>query len=509
MLQSMPVDESETKKALHLLEKLSVAVFIVAYNAESHIYNVLNRIPEKLRNEFAEVYLIDDSSEDLTYDVAVQSRKDLNYIKLTVLRTPFNRGYGGNQKLGYLYALKKGFDIVVLLHGDGQYAPEYLPQMISPFEDEEVGAVFGSRMIHKLDALKGGMPFYKWVGNRILTGFENSILRTSLSEFHTGYRAYRISTLRNLPFLYNSDGFHFDTEIIIQLLATGKRIREVKVPTFYGDELCHVNGVEYALNCAKSVIKYRLTQLGLFYEPYFDFKLFEEDKYFLKLSPNSLHQYVLQRNWDPEIEVCELGAYRGDLSAFLAEKVKKVTCVDLVLPERAGKARAVTMDLDGDFDKVLGTKKYDAVIALDLIEHLNDPHEGVRKIFRMLKPRAYLYASTGNIGYLITRLGLLLGQFNYGKRGILDLTHKKLFTIYSFKKLLKQNGFVVKEMRSFGPPIFDMISQSTFFKVIDTLTSFLARMWPSLFAYNFLIIAQRMDDIEDIYNETLRSESSR
>ena len=322
------VNEKEVEKTIRLLEKYKVAVFIVTFNAENHLFSVLKRIPEKLRDRFAEIYIIDDSSSDSTFDVAVQSRMDLNCRNLVIFRTPFNRGYGGNQKLGYYYALKKEFDIVLLLHGDGQYAPEYLPQMLNPFEDDETEAVFGSRMLRKMEALKGGMPVYKWVGNQILTRFENFMLNTSLSEFHTGYRAYRTNVFRDIPFQYNSDDFHFDTEIIIQLIAARKKIREIEVPTFYGGEICYVNGFKYALNCFKSIVKYRLTQLGLFYEPNFDFMLFENNRYYFKLSPNSLHQHILQRRWDPESEICELGAYRGELSAVLSERVKRVTSIE-------------------------------------------------------------------------------------------------------------------------------------------------------------------------------------
>ena len=141
-------------------------------------------------------------------------------------------------------------------------------------------------------------------------------------------------------------------------------------------------------------------------------------------------------------------------------------------------------------------------MALDLIEHLERPEDGIRKIAAILKPGGILYASTGNIAYIVMRLSLLLGQFNYGKRGILDLTHTRLFTISSFKKLLGDGGFVIKEVRGFGPPIRDMISESWPLRAADTTSGRLARIWPSLFAFNFLIVAQKADELEDIYART-------
>jgi len=496
------INIKELENAKEFMSENKVGLFIVAYNAQRHIEEVLSRVPEQIRNKFAEVYIIDDSSMDNTIDVAINAGKRLFYNNLKVLKTPFNRGYGGNQKLGYLYAIAKKMDFVILLHGDGQYPPEFLPQMINTFREDDVAAVFASRMINRLDALKGGMPFYKWVGNQILTLFENIVLKASLSEFHTGYRAYRVSVLEHLPFSHNSNDFHFDTEIIIQLIANNFRIKEFPIPTHYGDEVCHVNGMKYALNCVKSVIKYKLTCVGLFYEPKFDFKKLEETNYYLKHNYNTLHQFVLNMDWKDDMKIVELGARRGELSSILAEKVKEVVSVDEKLPEKAGHAVPRECDLNKDFDKELGYKSYDAAIILDVIEHLHNPEEGVKKVFNILRPGGYLYASTANIAFFITRLSLLMGWFNYGKVGILDLTHTRLFTVYSFKKLLINSGFIIKKIKYFGPPVVDMVGDNFILRFIDSFLSSMAGIWPSVFAYNFLVTAERMDDLNDIYENT-------
>jgi len=168
-------------------------------------------------------------------------------------------------------------------------------------------------------------------------------------------------------------------------------------------------------------------------------------------------------------------------------------------------AEALAIDLNGPFDEVLGHRRFDCVLALDVIEHLSRPEDGVRKMANVLKPGGMLYASTGNIAYAVLRMSLLLGQFNYGKRGILDLTHSRLFTIYSFKKLLTNAGFVIKEVRGFGPPIRDMVGASTTLKTIDSGSGFLAQHWPRMFAFNFLVVAQRTDELSDIYARTAAS----
>jgi glycosyltransferase involved in cell wall biosynthesis len=490
--------------AVDVLSDTKVAIFVCAFQAEHFIESVLQRIPKELRAGFAEIYVFDDASSDRTVERA-RAAADRLGANFTVYRTPVNRGYGGNQKLGYLHAIRQGYDYVVLLHGDGQYAPECLPQIVEALGSEEPDALIGSRMINRRDALRGGMPLYKWVGNQILTTVENRLLGSGLSEWHSGYRAYKVDALRSIPFELNSDDFHFDTEILIQLLRTGRRIVELPIPTYYGDEISRVNGMKYALNCVKAVTKVRLQDVGLFYEPKFDFGRFEESGYVLKHGENTLHHDVLEREWPSDWQVADIGASRGAMSALLAEKVAHVTSVDRERPSEAGRADARALDLDGDFDRELGHARYDAVVMLDVIEHLREPEEAARGVAAILKPGGTLYASTGNIAYVVLRASLLFGQFNYGKRGILDLTHTRLFTVYSFKKLLTNAGFVINEVKGFGPPIRDMVGESGTLRAIDTTSGALARAWPRLFAFNFLVVAQKSAELDDIYERTRAS----
>src|SRR6266571_9248368 len=137
-----------------------VLIFVVAYNAEKTIESVLDRIPQELRTRNVEVLIIDDSSKDATFQTGLKREDQTSDFKITIMRTPVNQGYGGNQKLGYRYAIDNGFDIVALIHGDGQYAPEKLPLLLEPFFKDEADAVFGSRMMDKGGALHGGMPLY-------------------------------------------------------------------------------------------------------------------------------------------------------------------------------------------------------------------------------------------------------------------------------------------------------------------------------------------------------------
>src|SRR6185369_6298213 len=175
--------------------------------------------------------ILDDASQDSTYELALGYKSVSQIDKLHVVRHPKNLGYGGNQKAGYEYFAEKGFDVVVLLHGDGQYAPEILSHLYSPIVRGQADAVFGSRMMRTYGGpLKGGMPLYKYVGNRILSIFENSLLRLNLTEFHSGYRAYSLRALKQIEFSRMTNDFHFDTEIIIKLHHQHYDIKEVPIP---------------------------------------------------------------------------------------------------------------------------------------------------------------------------------------------------------------------------------------------------------------------------------------
>jgi len=231
---------------------MRVLIFVVAYEAERHIIDTLTRIPHEALSQINyHTLIIDDASQDRTSDLVASYITDHPQLSITAQKNPSNAGYGGNQKIGYDYAIQHNFDIVVLLHGDGQYAPDYLPQMIQPLLDGGADVVLGSRMLDKRAALKGGMPFYKLIANQALTTIQNKLMGVHLAEWHTGYRSYRVALLKKTSYSTNSDYFDFDTEIIIQCIKAGARIKELSIPTFYGDEISYVNGVKYAWKILK------------------------------------------------------------------------------------------------------------------------------------------------------------------------------------------------------------------------------------------------------------------
>lgn len=248
---------------MNFVPKKRIGILIVAYNAVNTLGATIGRIPPDVMERIEEIFVFDDHSSDKTYESVLEYKRTKGLKKLQIFRNEKNLRYGGNQKKGYRYAIDKGLDIVVLLHGDGQYAPEVMSDLLGPIERDEADLVIGSRMMRGQHALRGGMPLYKFLGNKILTFLENAILDMHLSEFHSGYRAYNCHALNQLPIERCSNSWHFDTDIIIQFAEKKFRIAEEPIPTYYGDEVCYVNGLAYAYRCLESVIKYRLHKAGL------------------------------------------------------------------------------------------------------------------------------------------------------------------------------------------------------------------------------------------------------
>jgi glycosyltransferase involved in cell wall biosynthesis len=242
------------------MQNKKILILVLAYNAETTIVQVLKRIPKSIWEE-SDILIADDASRDKTAEIAEKYINENNIKNIKIVHHDKNKGYGGNQKWGYNFAIKEGYDIVVMVHGDVQYAPEYIPDLIEQLKEDSADFVFGSRM--KGHPIKGGMPIYKYIGNKFLTFVENVILETKLSEFHSGFRAYSTKALNDIPFNLCVDDFHFDSEIIIQLVIAHKRIKEITIPTFYGKEICYVNVYKYGLNILKILLQYILTKYNL------------------------------------------------------------------------------------------------------------------------------------------------------------------------------------------------------------------------------------------------------
>lgn len=468
---------------------MKVLIFVVAYNAEAHIERVLNRIPKTMwsaAEHDVTVLIIDDQSKDQTTEVSHRFRTTHPHCKLIVLSNPVNQGYGGNQKLGYYYAIENDYDLVVLLHGDGQYAPEMLPDFVAAFQDPAVAAVFGSRMLSPRAALKGGMPLYKFVGNRILTTIQNRLLKQTLSEFHSGYRAYRVDALRRLPFAFNSPDFDFDTDIIIQLVDVGAKIVEIPIPTYYGNEICHVNGIKYAGQILWSTLRSRLQRYGIVYHPKFDYET-DNQHYSLKLNQPSSHQWALDA-CKGKATVLDLGCGPGALGVLVRQQGSFYMGVDQYPSPAPVLDWFEQANLDaGVPDLTHLPRAPEVVLCLDIIEHLRSPEQFLlslrERLSNLTSELPPVIISTPNVAFGMTRLGLLLGRFSYGKRGILDLTHTRLFTFPTLEQTLSSAGYEVLDMRGVPPPLQMVFGSGVAGRVLTMLHSGLVKLWRNFFSY--------------------------
>jgi 2-polyprenyl-3-methyl-5-hydroxy-6-metoxy-1,4-benzoquinol methylase len=475
-------------------------IFVVAFQAESTIKDVLGRIPHTLSDDYdVEVLVIDDASSDKTFSYGREFERDKALpFPLTVLRNPINQGYGGNQKIGYCYARKLGFDLVALLHGDGQYAPACLTDLLIPLRDGTADACFGSRMMPARAALEGGMPLYKFVGNRILSWFQNQMLRQSFTEFHSGYRVYSVAALNKVPFDLNTNDFHFDTEIIVQFLMAGLRIVERPIPTYYGDEISRVNGMSYAWNVTCAVVKARLQKLGVFYDRRFDIDTPRANEHYqLKLDYPSPHALAFDLV-PARSRVLDLGCAGGYLGTILKQRK---TCV-VAGVDACPLPQDVLLDGFKLYDLNRGlpaddVRTFDIVLMLDVIEHLLKPEAFVKQLRQALQfqPETRVLVSTANIGFIVTRLMLLLGQFNYGKRGILDLGHTRLFTFASLRRLFEQNGFQVIESRGVPAP-FPLVAKGRVGRWLLAMNRMLIRISKGLFSYQIFFVVRPYPGLE-------------
>ena len=467
------------------------AVFIVAYNAGKTLRETIQRIPQEIYDIFECIYVIDDFSRDDTFEIAKLMINDARFRKLRVFRNPKNYGYGGNQKIGFRYAIEQQFDYVILLHGDGQYAPEFIPDLMWPVLFEGKNVVFGSRMIEKRDAIKGRMPLYKFIGNVILTKLENVILNTHMSEFHSGYRLYSTQVLSKIPFELNTDDFNFDTQIIIQCFSLGVDIHEIPIPTYYGDEICYVNGLRYAKNVVKDAVEFRLHQLHI--KRNSRYIIVEKDIYTLKKSPYSSHSQIASLI-KPRSKVLDIGCSSGFLANLLVPKGVNLWGVDAVPEDQvsANIAKYFRHDLENITDLKLG-REFDYVIMADVIEHIRNAEKVLSYMTKFLKSNGRLIISTANIAIWFYRLSLLMGRFKYGPRGVLDNTHIKLYTLDTFKELILSSGFKILSIR-YTPLPFELIFSSRGTSRIPKLLEYvyyrIAKLWPKMFAYQFIIEAE-------------------
>ncbi len=488
--------EIEDRKSSRIL------IFVVAYQHERLIEGLFERVPEQLfNNDRVQFLVIDDAGGDATAEVLQRWIEARDIHNVSVARNPVNQRYGGNQKLGYRYALEAGFDFTILLHGDAQYAPEMLPDFIDIWERTGAAVVLGTRMGSVKSARAGGMPLYKVVANKGLTWFQNYLTGLHLTEYHTGYRAYSSAFLRRVPFEINTNEYHFDTEMLLQAANIGAHIEEFDIPTHYGDEDCNVDGVQYGKDVLQETIRYRMHRLGMLCSLRFR-DLEKGSGHYEVHGMDTAHVSALEiiDRVKPS-RLVDLGCGQGIVARACRERGIEVTGVDLDEPEAGSLDHFEKADLNRPlpFD-ALDT---DMVLLIDVIEELSSPEQlllDLRNHSRALRPgkeSPLVVVVTPNVAFISNRIGLLFGRFNYTDRGILDIQHRRLFNRVSLRRTLTDCGYLIERIAPVPVP-WEAVIGGRLGRFLQRATGLLARIWPGAFAFQFIVTCRPQPGVEQI-----------
>jgi 2-polyprenyl-3-methyl-5-hydroxy-6-metoxy-1,4-benzoquinol methylase len=349
-------------------------------------------------------------------------------------------------------------------------------------------------------ARRGGMPLYKVVGNTVLTRIQNVVVGEHLSEWHSGYRAYSVATLAELPFERISADYNFDTQIILQLHEAKKRIIELPIPTFYGDEISYVSGMKYARQCMIDVARYRAHKMGLGAG---EMAFNTADAVEPEREANAGHDGVrgqLVRHFEgrPPSRVLDLGCGDGLLADSLRALGHTVVGVDRVKHDGLGAHldQFVEADLEQGLPAEVGDN-FDVVVAVDLIGHIRDPERMLREAAERLRPGGTLFVSVPNFGHWYPRARIAAGRFDYDRRGILDRGHVRFFTRASAERTFEAAGLDLRRAESVGLPVELLVRRSSgkargsrVARALEVVDRGGLALSPTLFAYQYLFELQ-------------------
>ena len=457
------------------------------------VTELMYRVPEELIEQFSvEALLVDDASDEASFQRAREMRahRDLPF-PVEVLSSTRERGYGGCQKLGLEYAITHHFDYVVIFDRSSDLQPADLPDLVCPLVEDRADAT-----------VMAPVPTLR---ERIASRLVRRILHHPLAALHNGLRAYRVAALEKIPFALDTDERHIDTELLIQLLFSEQRVSSVPVSRDPRPKAARAPSGRHILNALRAVIRARMQQLSLFHERRFDCTPAKQENahYELKLDFDSSHRRALA-HIPPGSKVLDLGCAGGYFSQVLESDLGcTVTAIDR---EPLARGVSVTESYVWDLDRGppdLDYGSYDVIVMLDVIEHLRSPEEFVRLLHEKTSqsPSLRLIFTTANIGFFLTRIGLLLGQFNYGKRGILDLTHTRLFTLSTFRRLFTQDGFQVMSQEGVPAP-FPLATSNRFLgHSLLALNRSLLRPFPRLLAYQMLLVVEPRASLSYLLDE--------
>jgi len=459
-----------------------IALFLFDCPDAEALRKILDRIPDPLPSGFEEVVVMQDRPAPNEFDLPPDLAAGRPYA-LQVHRIPRDYGHGGERKAAFEYALRRGFDFAVFMRGDGFDPPEALPSLLHPALLEGRQLVTAPRPRSSLSARRAAA---RWLAS----AFQNAVLGLRLRDLHASMRVYALSAVKCAPFQLNANDALFDAHLLMQFRALGVVAFEVPIAVpSAGPDVEHERFAH--LRTCWAAVDYRLHQLHVTQQGRY---LVERDvHYTLKSSATGSHMQIVGAI--PEgSRVLDLGCSQGLLARPLREKSVRVTGVDTRSPDRLASEldEYFQRDLEEALELPTG-RVYDYVVVADVIEHVRNRAQLLRNARRYLKADGRLLISTPNVALWFYRLSLLAGRFEYGPRGVLDETHVHLFTQASFQREVEKAGFHVLAKRATALP-FEVVFQSTgrsrLVREVARLYHALARVWPSMFAYQFVLEAE-------------------
>jgi 2-polyprenyl-3-methyl-5-hydroxy-6-metoxy-1,4-benzoquinol methylase len=468
----------------------AIGLFLFGCADRERLHETLERIPAAARPWLREVVVVPQPTAALGID-DVEALAERSNLPARLHRDPRDSGYGGARRAALEYALVRGFELVIQMRGDGLHPPEALPDLLHAALLDGQKVVIASRLVDRVETLRAGMTLARLLAHTLATGFQNRALGLALRDYHSSYRLYTANVLRAIPFQLNATDRRFETQILIQCRALGVPLCEVPVLPAWKEYRGGRAGVREVLRGCLTAIDYRLHQMHVTRRGCF---FVEQDvHYTLKRSPTGSHMQIVD-SIRPGSHVLDLGCSQGLLAGPLREKNVRMVGVDSGPPERlAAELEAYHQrDLEQPLDLPLG-RVFDYVVVADVIEHLRGRTQLMRGARRFLKEDGRLIISTPNVALWFYRLSLLAGRFEYGPRGVLDETHVRFYTGASFRREVEKAGFQVIRQRVTALP-FEVVFQSTgrsrLVRWIAEAYHLLARAWPSLFAYQFILEAE-------------------
>jgi|GEM_PF-292341 len=463
-------------------------IFINSCTEVETLLSVIARIPSAVYELVQEILIFDDGFLGPASTGIRRVRQGERASKVSIFHNPRIYGYGGNQKLAFEYCISKGYDFVINLPADGSCPPENLSQLILPTLTRKCEIVFGSCRLSS-DRRSGSV--FRWTIFSFLHSLMNGLLTVRLLEWDGRFRLYSIGYLQKIKFALNADDELFDAQMIIQAYRLQQPIHEVPIAGMRRKWLPFTSEFSLALRALWSVIDFRLHELGITSKERYNPIL--PVHYTLKDFPHSSHRFIIDAI-QPDSVVLDLGCGDGSVAREIRLKGCQVTGVDLQSGKTVARYfdRYVQWNLEQDRDLPL-RRIYDYVILGDIVEHIVDGIGLMMRVRKVLKENGQLIISTPNVALWLFRLKLFAGRFEYADKGIMDRTHVHFYTRSSLISLLKLTGFQPLKKHSTGLP-FPLIITTRRFRWLPSWLNhfyyFFARIWPKMFAYQFVILAQ-------------------